>query len=128
MDYDYWLRIDRAGGCIQHIHDVLAASRQHTATKTATARRKVYREIFHVCQKWGGRVSLNYFLGLWHHLCFESIQRRHFLCRLLRDHWQALARLHHGWHHCEPPSLPRFVWRCLAGAKRRLAHRLQRAG
>jgi glycosyltransferase involved in cell wall biosynthesis len=67
MDYDYWLRIDRAGGRIHHIHDILASSRLHGAAKTLTRQRTFYDEIFAVCLKHGGYVDYNYFLGLWHH-------------------------------------------------------------
>jgi glycosyltransferase involved in cell wall biosynthesis len=72
MDYDYWLRIDRAGGRIEHVADLLACSRLYAATKTRSARRQIFREIFRVCQAHGGYVHLNYFGGLWHHLCRES--------------------------------------------------------
>jgi glycosyltransferase involved in cell wall biosynthesis len=67
MDYDYWLRIDRAGGLIRHVPTVFANSRLHPANKTLSQRRKIYREIFAVCKRHGGYVSYNYVQGYWHH-------------------------------------------------------------
>jgi hypothetical protein len=67
MDYDYWFRIDRAGGRIMHLRQPLARSRVHPETKTQSRRAEIYAEIFGVCLKYGGYVSYNYFLGLWHH-------------------------------------------------------------
>ncbi len=67
MDYEYWLRIDRAGGRIMHLRRLLAASRVHSETKTQSRRAEIFAEIFDVCLKHGGYVSYNYFLGLWHH-------------------------------------------------------------
>src|SRR5262249_53534757 len=29
MDYEYWLRLDRAGGCLEHLPEVLAGTRHH---------------------------------------------------------------------------------------------------
>lgn len=72
MDYDYWLRIDRIGGNIQHMPDLLAASRLYPETKTLSSRREIYREIFKICLKHGGYVDRNFFFGLWHHLTHEN--------------------------------------------------------
>lgn len=41
MDYEYWLRADRAGGDIEHISDVLASTRMHRQTKTSGSGRPV---------------------------------------------------------------------------------------
>jgi glycosyltransferase involved in cell wall biosynthesis len=72
MDYDYWLRIDRAGGLIRHVPTVLANSRLHPATKTLSQRRKIYGEIFAVCKRHGGYVSHSYVQGYWHHRFHEQ--------------------------------------------------------
>ena len=72
MDYDYWLKIDRAGGKIKHIQDVLAGSRLYAETKTLSGRDDFYKEIFKICKKHGGYISLNYFLGLWHYRLHEK--------------------------------------------------------
>ena len=109
MDFDYWLRVDRAGGRIEHLPQWLACSRLYPETKTLSARRQIYREIFQVCQRHGGYVHLNYFYGLWHHLCEESDSP---LFRRLkgRPGWQQrLARLHHKWWHRDQYSAGQIV-------------------
>jgi len=95
MDYDYWLRIDRIGGIIMHIPDMLACSRLYPETKTLSARREIYREIFKICQKHGGYVDLNYFYGLWHHLIIEGGANWCKFLRFLPFSHKLLARLHH---------------------------------
>ncbi len=71
LDFDYWLRIDRAGGRIQHIHDVLASSRTYPDTKTMSMRNQCYSEIFDLCLRRAGYVEYNYFLGQWHYRVCE---------------------------------------------------------
>ncbi|MFO0986479.1 MAG: glycosyltransferase [Alphaproteobacteria bacterium] len=75
MDYDYWLRIGRAGGRIVHMRRPLANSRVHRDTKTQSRRAEIFAEIFDVCFRHGGYVSHNYFLGLWHER-LERVRRR----------------------------------------------------
>jgi glycosyltransferase involved in cell wall biosynthesis len=82
MDYDYWLRIDRAGGHIVHFREPLAASRRYPETKTARARAEVYDEIFRVSNRHGGYVSVGWWIGLYDYLLCE------------RDRWR-LGRLLH---------------------------------
>jgi hypothetical protein len=65
MDYDYWLRIDRADGIIRYEPILLANSRLYPDTKTRSARPKIYKEIFSVCERHGGYVSRNYVEGYW---------------------------------------------------------------
>jgi glycosyltransferase involved in cell wall biosynthesis len=95
LDYDYWLRIDRAGGCIQHIHDILADSRLYPDTKTLTLRGKSYTETFAVCMKHGGYVDYNYFQGLWHHLVTERPTGWPRFFRRLPGSFLMLAWVHH---------------------------------
>src|SRR5439155_18908060 len=38
MDYEYWMRLDRAGGVLRRVPDFLACSRVHSETKTQSAR------------------------------------------------------------------------------------------
>lgn len=97
MDFDYWIRIARAGGRIEHIHDVLASSRVYPQTKTKSARRDIYREILEVTRRGGGYTDHNYFIGLWHYLCYE--QERGLARRLGRfpRFPMAMACLHHRW-------------------------------
>lgn len=72
LDYDYWLRIDRAGGIVRHIPRLLANSRIYPETKTMSQRALVYREIFSVTRKHGGYVSRNFVEGYWHHRLWEQ--------------------------------------------------------
>jgi glycosyltransferase involved in cell wall biosynthesis len=117
MDYEYWLRMDRAGGRMEHYPELLAYSRLYPETKTLSGRDKVYREIFEICQRHGGYVHYNYFLGLWEYLCKE---RPHGWARRLRRipgfHTAIAPRLHFRWHHRDQIS-----WK-------RLPHVLARAG
>lgn len=118
MDYDYWLRIDRAGGVIHHTHDNLACSRLYAQTKTLSARPQIYDEIFQICKKHGGRVRFSYFVGLWHHRCKERPgwpKRFGWLPGL----YQNIAFLHYRLHHRDWPS----PGRALGGARRWLLNR-----
>ncbi|WP_441229153.1 glycosyltransferase [Tardiphaga sp. 215_C5_N2_1] len=72
MDYEYWLRIATSGGVIYHTIDKLAQSRLHEDAKTLAMRGKIFEEIFEICRKHGGYVSLNYFLGRWSYRLYES--------------------------------------------------------
>ena len=67
MDYDYWLRIARAGGTFHYTDDVLAASRCYPATKTVSGRIPMYLESIDVCHRHAGRVTTGPFRGLWMH-------------------------------------------------------------
>ncbi|PZA09405.1 hypothetical protein DNX69_25250 [Rhodopseudomonas palustris] len=72
MDYDYWLRIATSGGIIRHTPRKLAQSRLHEDAKTLAMRGIIYQEIFDICGRHGGYVSLNYFFGLWSYRFYES--------------------------------------------------------
>jgi len=65
MDYDYWLRMDRAGREIRYLPEPLARSRLHPQTKTSRNRSEIYQEIFEVCRRHGGYVDRNYVVGYW---------------------------------------------------------------
>jgi glycosyltransferase involved in cell wall biosynthesis len=66
MDYEYWLRADRAGGKFEHVADVLAHTRIHRQTKTSgggrasTFHERFYRELWAVCLRHVGYVSSRY--------------------------------------------------------------------
>jgi glycosyltransferase involved in cell wall biosynthesis len=109
MDYDYWLRIDRAGGHIEHLHETLAAWRRYAETKTSSAREKIFEEIFKVSYRHGGFVSINWFYGLWHHRHFERNQKwpRHLL--RYTSLYKYIAYLHHVWFHRESYNFRRII-------------------
>ena len=99
MDYDYWLRIAKAGGTIQFLPEKLACSRLYLQTKTLSARPKIYQEIFEICRRHTGHVHLSYYQGYWHHLIYE---KDNLASRLLRGHhasYTTLAWFHHKLNH-----------------------------
>jgi glycosyltransferase involved in cell wall biosynthesis len=97
MDYDYWLRIDRAAGTIRHLPEVLANSRLHQETKTLSRRGEIYREIFAICRRHGGYVDRNYYLGLWHHRIHEGSAVVAALLRRVPHVDALIADAHHRW-------------------------------
>jgi hypothetical protein len=103
MDYEYWMRIDRAGGKLAHVPEFLACSRQHAQTKTRSARMQVYHEILEVSRRHADDASFSQYYAYWHHRCHER-----------RDGWPRWLR----W-------MPQCHW-WLALAHRRL--RLTRQG
>lgn len=72
MDYEYWLRMATSGAIIHHIGDKMAQSRLHGDAKTLAMRGVIYREVFAICEKHGGYVSLSYFNGLWAYRLYET--------------------------------------------------------
>ena len=56
MDYDYWLRLGKAGCRFDYLQEKLAGSRLHDTTKTLSARVKVHREINDMFKKKFGHV------------------------------------------------------------------------
>ena len=106
MDLDYWLRIDRAGGRIVHVPEVLACSRVHPATKTQSAREPVYREILQTCMRHAGQAGFSQYLAYWHHRCHEAPHGwPRWLRRLPQPEWW-LALLHARWHRHHGRILP----------------------
>ncbi|MEM6890206.1 MAG: glycosyltransferase [Pseudomonadota bacterium] len=72
MDYEYWLRMASLGGIIEYTHEKLAQSRLHEDAKTLSMRGKIFEEIFEICNRHGGYVSLNYHVGFWSYRLYES--------------------------------------------------------
>jgi glycosyltransferase involved in cell wall biosynthesis len=94
MDYDYWMRIDRAGGLFGHVPAFLAASRAHAQTKTQSARLAVYREILEVSRRHAGDASFSQYYAYWHHRCHERTTGWPRLLRWIPEcHWW-LANAH----------------------------------
>jgi len=123
MDYDYWLRIARAGGHIKHLPAVLANSRLYLETKTLSRREDVYAEIFEVCARHGGYVAPGYFYGLWEYrLRQRNVVVRNSLGRVTNLS-SVMARAHQAWFYRREsrqrlkPAIRSFLRRI----KRRLA-------
>jgi glycosyltransferase involved in cell wall biosynthesis len=118
MDYDYWLRIAKAGGNISFLPEKLANSRLYEETKTRSARTAIYKEIFHICKKHTGSVHLNYYQGYWHHLIYE---KESIISRALRRFPHTYAKF--GWLHQKWDQRDRYTLRHIADF---LIHRIQR--
>ena len=72
MDYDYSMRIDRAGCKLVHVPEHLACSRLYPETKTLSARMEVYREILAVSRRHVGDASFSQYYAYWHHRCHDA--------------------------------------------------------
>ena len=120
MDYDYWLRIAKAGGNIHFLRKKLACSRIYPETKTLSARNEIYKEIFKISKKHANYIHLNYYQGYWHHLIYE---KNNFVSLVLRRFPGSYAKF--GWLHQKWDQRDRYSTRQVADflikeAKRRL--------
>jgi glycosyltransferase involved in cell wall biosynthesis len=97
MDYDYWFRIDRAGGWIEYLPEVLACSRLYPETKTLSAITRSYEEIFKICLQNSGRVEYTHLEALWAYLCNDRKHGLPYRLRWLPFFQQSMAYLHHKW-------------------------------
>jgi glycosyltransferase involved in cell wall biosynthesis len=97
MDYDYWLRIDQAGGRLLHVPDLLAGSRIYPQTKTLSCRVPICEEMIRVCLARVGVAHLDHFYGLWHHLGQERAAVR--LLARVPPLLSTLVYLHFKWRH-----------------------------
>jgi glycosyltransferase involved in cell wall biosynthesis len=106
MDLDYWLRIERAGGRIVHVPEVLGCSRVYPETKTMSARERVYREILETCMRHAGQAGFSQYFGFWHYRCREARTGwPRWLGRLPHADWW-LAVAHERWHRHHGRVLP----------------------
>ena len=109
MDYDYWLRIAKAGGNICFLPEKLANSRIYDETKTRSARNEIFKEIFRICKSHVGSVHLNYYQGYWHHLIYE---KENILSRAMRRFPDVYAKI--GWLHQKWDQRDRYSLRQIA--------------
>lgn len=94
MDYEYWLRLARAGATLVHVPEFLACTRSHAETKTQSARLRVYAEILEVSRRHAADASFSQYYAYWHHRCHERTSGWPRLLRWLPEcHWW-LAYLH----------------------------------
>ncbi len=119
MDYDYWLRIAKAGGDIRFLPVKLACSRLYPETKTMSARGKIYKEIFEVCRKHADYALQDYYHGYWHHLVYDNNNIVSRTLRLIPGSCEKLGWLHHKWDHRDQYSMKQIVAYFLKRAKRR---------
>ena len=99
MDYEYWIRMDRIGGRLFHIPDILARSRLYPETKTLSARAKIFNEIFEISQRYNGFINLNYYYGKWNHLIWEENHGWYRLLRVIPKSFLIAANLDWLWYH-----------------------------
>jgi glycosyltransferase involved in cell wall biosynthesis len=99
LDHDYWIRIDRAGGILQHLEEYLANSRMYMENKTMSLRETVFAEIFRVTRKHAGYVSHIYYIGLWDHWVKEKRQGWKRFLRYVPNGSHAAAMIHHRLDH-----------------------------
>jgi len=128
MDYDYWIRIDRAGGLICHVPPILANCRLHPATKTLSERRKIFREIFAISMRHAGYVSRSYVAGYWHHRLHEMPDLPFKLLSKIPKLEKALVEYHAHRHGKPNLSVSQSAGKVLRMVARSMAHRMLRQG
>jgi len=78
MDWDLWHRLSLAGAKFQYIHEVLAAVRYYSGTKTMSGDRLRYGEIWRIERKYGRRLMPLSWIGFYRYdLSFK--EKRNFL-------------------------------------------------
>lgn len=98
MDYEYWLRMLRAGGRFARVPDLLAGSRIYATTKTMSLREKVYQETIRIHDEQAGFAEMGPFYGLWRHWCREKKTGWAGKLGWLPLYCPAMATLHYCWH------------------------------
>jgi glycosyltransferase involved in cell wall biosynthesis len=97
MDYDYWLRIAKAGGRIMDAPGIWSATRLHATAKTCGGSRdRIFAEIWRTCAEHGGYVSYTA-IDSWLRACLfprypALIRLRPLLARVLFVHSKYLGR------------------------------------
>ncbi|KTD43972.1 glycosyltransferase [Legionella parisiensis] len=99
MDYDYWLRIAKAGMDIHFLHEKLSCSRLYPETKTLSGRIKIFQEIFNISKHHIGYTHLNYYQGYWHHLIYEKKNTINQIVRFfsIKNLHLPISKLHYHW-------------------------------
>jgi glycosyltransferase involved in cell wall biosynthesis len=110
MDYNYWLRIERAGGRLLHVDDLWSSTRMHAATKSlGGSRERIFAEIWRTCMEHGEYVSWSVVTS-WLQLCLEPRRpwTHHFrwlLARTLFAYYRYTGRT------AAKPSIPAWLLR-----------------
>jgi glycosyltransferase involved in cell wall biosynthesis len=106
LDYDYWMRMDRAGAKLLHLPRLLAHSRLYAENKTLSRRLEVFREILAVSQRHAGHARFPHVLAYWTHLCHERQGGWPRWLRFVPGIETHLARAHYRWQEKGGKMLP----------------------
>ena len=77
MDYEYWLRLGKAGARFAYLEEKLAGSRLYADNKTLGARVKVHSEINDMFKKLFGRVPDRWLFNYAHVVVEQRVSREH---------------------------------------------------
>ncbi|RKX35593.1 MAG: glycosyltransferase [Verrucomicrobia bacterium] len=72
LDYEYWIRIARAGGRFLHLEVPLAQSRDYPETKTRSDRTGAFREIFSISRRHLGAIHPRWIEAYLYYVRFET--------------------------------------------------------
>jgi glycosyltransferase involved in cell wall biosynthesis len=123
MDYEYWLRLARAGARFFYEQRILAGSRLYSENKTLGARVKVHAEINDMLRAGLGKTPLKWILAYSHAVADDifriprSRRRRHLAVVALTAVYSSLR-----WNRAITSDLRKYLVRAIA-ASRRLAKR-----
>ena len=76
MDYEYWLRLGKAGVRFAYLEEKLAGSRLYAENKTLGARVKVHEEINDMLKKYFAKVPDRWLINYTHAMVESKIDRR----------------------------------------------------
>ena len=113
MDYEYWLRLGKAGARFAYLPEKLAGSRLYADNKTLGARVKVHREINDMMKQTFGRVPERWIYNYAHVLAEDAMTRSDDAGRFGRAvAWHSLAAAFH-WNRGASAAMWRQSLRCL---------------
>lgn len=76
MDYDLWWRLYKRFGPLHFIDEVVAANREHAATKTSTLRRRHYQEAMAVVRRYYGHVPWKWWIAQPYSVWYKAMIRQ----------------------------------------------------
>jgi glycosyltransferase involved in cell wall biosynthesis len=125
MDYEYWMRMDRAGARLVHIPECLALARVHPHSKTQACREAMFHEMFAACVKRAGYVGYSQLLAYWHYMCHARPHGWPQRFRHVAGFPEMMANFHYRWLRNGKALVP-FCADAIAGMTRRLFRQVRR--